>query len=203
MSKPTIIGVTGGSGSGKTLFIKRLIENLPKVAVHSMDNYYINRQLQPKDEKGIENFDTLDSIDVEKYLADLKTLVKGESIKLIEYNFNNANSEQKEIEVESAGVILVEGIFVLYVEEVRNLLDLKIFIEAPDFLMLKRRIIRDAEERGYDLSDVLYRFEHHVTPAFRNYIQPSRKWADLVIPNHNNFDIALDVVTTFLNQRFE
>lgn len=200
MGKPKVIGVTGGSGSGKTLFIQKLIEGIPDVAVHSMDNYYIQRTLQPKDDQGVENFDTLGSIDLEKYVADLKTLIKGESIELEEYNYNNPNAEKKLIQINSADTILVEGIFALFVEELRDLLDLKIFIEAPGFLRLKRRIIRDAEERGYDLSDVLYRFEHHVTPAFRNYIEPSRKWADIIIPNHDNFDKALDVILAFLNR---
>lgn len=200
MDKPKIIGVTGGSGSGKTLFIQKLIERLPEVAVHSMDNYYIKRTLQPKDDQGVENFDTLGSIDMEKYVSDLKLLIEGKTIQLEEYNYNNPNAEKNTIEIRSANIVLVEGIFSLFVEDLRNLLDLKIFIEAPGFLRLKRRIIRDAEERGYDLNDVLYRFEHHVTPAFRNYIEPSRKWADIIIPNHDNFDKALEVILAFLNR---
>ncbi|MEP5613638.1 MAG: P-loop NTPase fold protein [Cyclobacteriaceae bacterium] len=200
MDKPTVIGVTGGSGSGKTLFIQKLLESMPDVAVHSMDNYYIQRTQQPKDDQGVENFDTLGSINMEKYVEDLRSLIDGKTIELEEYNYNNPNSERKIIKIESASIILVEGIFALFVEDLRNLLDLKIFIEAPGFLMLKRRIIRDAEERGYDLNDVLYRFEHHVTPAFRNYIEPSRKWADVIIPNHDNFNKALEVILCYLNR---
>ena len=200
MNKPKTVGVTGGSGSGKTLFIQKLIKKLPDVAVHSMDNYYFKRSLQPKDDKGVENFDTFKSIDIEKYLKDLKSLIKGESLQLNEYQFNSSNAKKKLIEVKSSDIILAEGIFALYEKEGRDLLDLKIFIEAPDFLMLKRRIIRDAEERGYDLNDVLYRFEHHVTPAFTNYIAPSRKWADIIIPNHTDFNTALEVITAFLNR---
>ena len=200
MGNPTVIGITGGSGSGKTLFINKLVENMPTVAVHSMDNYYIQRTKQPKDEQGVENFDTLDSMDIDRYIADLKQLIKGESVELEEYNYNNPNAEKKKIVIKSSDIILVEGIFALFIAELRELLDLKIFIEAPGFLRLKRRIIRDAEERGYDLSDVLYRFEHHVTPAFRNYIEPSRKWADIIVPNHDNFDKALDVLLAFLNR---
>ncbi len=199
MDKPKVIGVTGGSGSGKTLFINQLIERLPEVAVHSMDNYYIKRTLQPKDDKGVENFDTLDSINLEKYIADLKLLISGQSLELEEYNYNNPGAAKKIIEVKSADIILVEGIFALYTEDLRDLLDLKIFIEAPGYLRLKRRIIRD-EERGYDLDDVLYRFEHHVTPAFYNYIEPSRKWADIIIPNHDNFEKGLEVILAFLNR---
>ncbi len=198
MGKPKVIGVTGGSGSGKTLFVRRLIEQLQEVAVHSMDNYYIKRTDQPKDDKGVENFDTLNSINLQKYIADLKFLVEGQSLQLEEYSYNNPDAKRKTIEVKSADIILVEGIFALYAEELRDLLDLKIFIEAPGYLMLKRRIIRD-EERGYDLDDVLYRFEHHVTPSFVNYIEPSRKWADIIIPNHDNFDKGLEVVLAFLN----
>ncbi len=200
MKKIKVVGVTGGSGSGKTLFIEKLVERLPNVSVHSMDNYYIDRNLQPKDAGGVENFDTLVSIDSDRFLRDLRCLIKGESITLHEYNYNNPNSERKEIKIESSEIILVEGIFIFHLEEIRDLLDLKLFIEAPDYLMLKRRIIRDAEERGYDLNDVLYRFEHHVTPAFKAYIEPSRKWADLVIPNHQNFNTALELIVNHLNR---
>lgn len=199
MNKPKVVGVTGGSGSGKTLFIKELVRLIPDVTVHSMDNYYIKRNLQPKDDQGIENFDTLGSIDSELYVDHLKRLIAGETLQIEEYKYNNRKARSGTIEVKSSSIILVEGIFALYLESLRALMDLKIFIEAPDFLMLKRRIIRDSEERGYDLTDVLYRFEHHVTPSFRNYIEPSRKHADIIIPNHNNFNVALDVVTAFLN----
>lgn len=194
-----LIGVTGGSGSGKTLFIQKLINRLPEVALHSMDNYYIDRHLQPKDSNGIENFDTLESIDLKRFTSDFKKLANGESLQVKEYNYNNKDAPQQTIEVNSAPIILAEGIFTLHVKELRKLLDLKIYIETPGFLMLKRRIIRDAEERGYDLKDVLYRFEHHVVPSFKKYIEPSRRWADIIIPNHENFDTALDVITTYLN----
>ncbi|MEM6829676.1 MAG: uridine kinase [Bacteroidota bacterium] len=199
MSAPIIVGVAGGSGSGKTLFIRKLVARIPDVSIHSMDNYYINRELQPKDRDGIENFDTLDSIDRSKFIQDLHSLARGESVVLEEYNYNNPDHERKQIEIKSSRVIIVEGIFTFHIEEIRSLLNLKLFIEAPDFLMLKRRIIRDAEERGYDINDVLYRFEHHVTPAFKTYIEPSRKWADVIIPNHHNFDVALEVIINYLN----
>lgn len=199
MDRPKVIGVTGGSGSGKTLFIQKLLNQLPDASVHSMDNYYIQRDKQPIDQKGVENFDTLESIDTQRFIEDLQLLINGQSLQLEEYNYNNPDSEKKLIEVRSAKVILVEGIFTFHLKEIRDLLDLRIFIDAPDFLMLKRRIIRDAEERGYDLNDVLYRYEHHVTPAFKNYIEPSKKWADLIIPNHDQFERALNVIVSFLN----
>jgi len=200
MKKPLIVGITGGSGSGKTFFMQKLLEQLPDAALHSMDNYYISIDRQVIDENGIENFDMLESIDIDRYTDDLKKLRSGKQLEIDEYTFNNDKSTSKKIVIKTASVILVEGIFVLAVEKIRELMDLKLFVDAPDYLMMSRRIIRDAEERGYDLSDVLYRYQHHVTPAFKKHIEPSKQWADLIIPNHTNFDVALNVVQTFLNQ---
>lgn len=199
MAKSIVVGITGGSGSGKTLFMKELIALLPKAALHSMDNYYIAIEKQPKDEKGVENFDTPSSLDENQFVDDLKTLIDGKSLELKEYTFNNDQSTSQVIKITSQPIILVEGIFALYFSQIRDLLDLKLYIEAPDYLMMKRRIIRDAKERGYDLDDVLYRYEHHVTPAYKMYTEPSKKWADLIIPNHEGFSKALKVISTFLN----
>lgn len=202
MSKPLIIGITGGSGSGKTLFLKELLSCLDEetASVLSMDNYYNPRDLQPKDEKGIDNFDLPESLDKERFVSDLKKLKSGEDISLKEYTFNNAEKEPSIIHIRSTPIIMVEGIFTFYYEEVLDLLDLKIFVEAPEYLMLTRRITRDAEERGYDLSDVLYRFQHHVTPSFKKFIEPSKYEADLIIPNHEGFSIALEVVSNYLKK---
>ncbi len=199
MAKPIVVGITGGSGSGKTVFMKELMRVVPNTALHSLDNYYIDIDKQPKDKNGIENFDTPESISEDRFANDLKKLIAGESIELTEYTFNNAANHAQKIEIKSQAIILVEGIFVFHYKKVRDLLDLKLYIEAPDYLMMKRRIIRDAKERGYDLDDVLYRYEYHVTPAYKKYIEPSKKWADLIIPNHQNFDAAIKVVSAFLN----
>ncbi len=200
MDKPFVVGITGGSGSGKTMFMNKLMEHLPQASLHSMDNYYKKIDEQPIDENGVENFDMLESIDIDRYERDLKMLIAGEGLEFKEYTFNNDKSKAKTIIVESHPVILVEGIFVLYYPQIRELMDLKLFVDAPDYLMMSRRIIRDAEERGYDLNDVLYRYKNHVTPAFKSYTEPSKDWADLVIPNHDDFGTALSVVSTFLDQ---
>lgn len=201
--KPLLIGITGGSGSGKTLFLKKLMDafSAEEVSLLSLDNYYKPRAEQPKDAKGIENFDLPESLDRERFFHDLQRLKKGEHISIQEYTFNNDQVIPGIIEVRSTPIIVVEGIFAFYYQEINDLLDFKIFIEAPDYLMLTRRITRDAEERGYDLSDVLYRFQHHVTPSFKKYIEPLKYDSDIIIPNHNGFAVALNVVITFLRHQ--
>ncbi|MEM0940860.1 MAG: P-loop NTPase fold protein [Bacteroidota bacterium] len=200
MNKPFIVGITGGSGSGKTTFVKKLMKDLSGASLHSMDNYYKEIGQQPLDENEIENFDRLESVDIDKYVEDLRKLISGASLEIDEYTFNNEKSTSRRIKVESHPIILLEGIFVLYVKRIREQINLKLYIETPDYLRMSRRIIRDAEERGYNLKDVLYRYQYHVTPAFKNYIESSKEWADLIIPNYSGFDSALSVVRTFLHQ---
>lgn len=202
MKSKLLIGITGGSGSGKTHFLNRLMGSLPtsSVSLFSMDNYYRPIEEQFRDVNGIENFDIPEAIDREMFYKDLLRLASGEKLKIREYHFNHFDMEPNYIEIKSAPVLIIEGIFTFYYKEIRDLLDLKLYIETPDYLMLKRRIVRDAEERGYDLNDVLYRFEHHVTPAFNKYILPSKNEADLIIPNHTSFEKALNVIKTYISQ---
>lgn len=200
---PYIVGITGGSGSGKTLFLKKLMSSFSpqQLSLLSLDNYYKPRNEQPRDDRGIENFDLPESLDRDRFFKDLQKLKMGEDLSIEEYTFNNDQVIPGMIEIKSAPIIVVEGIFTFYFEEVNDLLDFKIYIEAPDYLMLTRRITRDARERGYDLNDVLYRFQHHVTPSFKKYIEPLKHDSDVIIPNHNGFAVALSMVVTFLQNR--
>ena len=172
-----------------------------EVSLLSLDNYYKKRNEQPKDHQGIENFDLPESIDRARFFHDLQKLKSGTDISLLEYTFNNQAKTPGTLQIKSAPILVVEGIFTFYFKEINELLDLKVFIEAPDYLMLTRRITRDAEERGYDLSDVLYRFQHHVTPSFKKYIEPLKMDADIIIPNYRGFEMGLDVVITYLRSR--
>ncbi len=200
MSKPFVVGITGGSGSGKTHFLSQLMNKFSdgEICLISQDNYYKKIHEQVKDSKGVENFDLPTAIRKDEFHNDLVKLIKYKTVKLTEYTFNNSKVTPVNIIIRPAPIIVVEGIFTLYYEEIKNLLDLKLFVEAPDFLMMKRRILRDGKERGYDLDDVLHRYEHHVMPAYRKYILPGRYVADFIIPNETNFDLAVDVVTTHL-----
>lgn len=201
--KPLLVGITGGSASGKTLFIKRLLESMPagSTTLLSQDNYYKTKDQQPKDHQGIENFDTPMSIDFDKFSADLDKLQRGEDLYLKEYTFNNPESEAKALHIPSAPIIVAEGIFVFYDPALTAKYDLRLFIDAKEVTKIRRRIVRDQQERGYDIDDVLYRYEYHVTPTYERYIEPFKSAADLVIPNNTHFQTALDVVLAHLNQQ--
>ena len=200
MQKPFIVGITGGSASGKTLFLKRLLESFDEdeICLISQDNYYRPIHHQHKDKNGIENFDIPQSIDHELYAKHILALSKGEVVEQKEYVFNNVHVTPKTLVFKPAPIIVVEGIFVFYFPDVSTLLDLKVFIDAKDKVKLQRRIKRDNEERGYDLTDVMYRWENHVTPTYNQFIRPYKKIADVVIPNNVNFERGLGVLVGFL-----
>ena len=203
MAKPFIIGITGGSGSGKTTFIRQLREGLPddKVCLLSMDDYYVRREDQEKDERGIHNFDRPKSIHRHEFVRDLKRLLAGETVHRREYVFNNELAEARMLVFAPAPVIIVEGLFVFHYKELRRLLDLKIFLHAKDNLKVVRRIKRDRVERNYPLDDVLYRYEHHVLPAYEKYVQPHRERADLIVNNNTDFNMGLAVVRAFVEKK--
>lgn len=203
MNKPYLVGITGGSAAGKTLFLDRLLSFFEpeQICLISQDNYYKARNLQPVDEMGVRNFDTPDSIDFRQYADDIRKIQRGETVIRQEYTFNNPNKTPKTLHFRPAPIVLVEGIFVLYFREVADLLNLRIFIDAKDYIKIKRRILRDKEERGYDLDDVLYRYEKHVMPTYEKYIEPFKHEADLIIPNNRGFDKALDIVKSYLKEK--
>lgn len=203
MTNPFIVGITGGSASGKTLFLERLLNTFEEdeICLISQDNYYKPLHLQPKDENGIENFDVPQSIDFEEYASDIRKIQKGETVYRKEYTFNNTSKTPKTLTFNPSPIIVVEGIFVFYYTELTELLDLKIFIDAKDHIKLKRRIIRDKVERGYDLDDVLYRYEKHVMPTYEKFIKPFKNEADIIVPNNHNFDKGLEVVKSFLQAK--
>ncbi|MBK6265876.1 uridine kinase [Marivirga sp. S37H4] len=203
MNNPFIVGITGGSASGKTMFLKSLLSHFKsdEVCLVSQDNYYRDRHLQPKDENGIENFDTPQSIEFDEYARDIKSLKEGNPVSRKEYTFNNPNVIPEILHFNPSRIIVVEGLFVFYFPELAKLLDLKVFIDAKDYVKLKRRIVRDNTERGYDLDDVLYRYEKHVAPTYEKYIEPFKYDADIIIPNNSKFDKGLEVLVSYLKSK--
>ncbi len=200
MGYPYTIGITGGSGSGKTYFIQELSSHFSadEICLISQDHYYKPREAQVTDERGVQNFDLPGSIEREQLLADIIKLKKGETLLKEEYTFNNPNVKPAVLAFKPAPILIIEGLFVQYFPEIARELDLKIFIEAKDHVKLSRRIKRDNEERGYDLDDVLYRYQHHVMPVYDSLIKPLKHQADLIIPNNRHFERALVVLVKAL-----
>jgi len=198
--KPYLIGISGGSGSGKTRIIHELREHFPEnqLCIISQDEYYYPREKQVWDDAGYQNFDLPGSIDNKAFVADIKQLIKGNEVHKEQYIFNNPKKKPTILIFKPAPVILVEGLFVFHFEAIRKLLDLKIFIDAEDVIKLKRRIIRDAGERNYPLEDVLHRYEFHVLPSYRSFILPFRHDADVVINNHKSYDAAIDMLSALI-----
>lgn len=200
MQKPFLIGLTGASGAGKTTFLNQLKAhfNDQQLCVVSQDNYYRTREEQTKDALGIENFDLPTSINRQEFHRDIEQLLAGKTVTRPEYTFNNAAVEPKMLTFQPSPLILVEGIFIYHYSEIRDLLDLKLFLDVKETIALSRRIKRDKIERNYPLDDVLYRYEHHVLPTYEHYIKPFRDEADLIINNNRNFNTGLDAVIAYL-----
>jgi uridine kinase len=198
--KPYIVGITGGSASGKTFFLHQLLEAFSKeeVCLISQDNYYRTQEFVPKDQNNVENYDLPEAIDFELYAQHIEDLKNGKTVHHKEYVFNKPNVVPKNLTFKPAPIIVVEGIFVFHSQEVSRLLDLKVFIDAKEHVKIKRRIIRDNNERGYDLNDVLYRWENHVAPTYDKFIEPTKYEADIIINNNTQFEKGLAILTTFL-----
>lgn len=200
MQKPFLIGITGGSGSGKTTFIARLREGLDEsqVCYLSMDDYYRPLENQKIDDEGVHDFDRPRSINQEDFVRDLRLLCQGKTVTRLEYTFNNTEAEPRLLTFRPARVIIVEGLFVFHYKKVRKMLDLRIFLHAKDNLKVVRRIKRDRIERNYDLADVLYRYEHHVLPSYEKFVEPYKEKADIIVNNNTDFNMGLRVVRAFV-----
>jgi uridine kinase len=197
---PYLVGIVGGSASGKTSFLRDLLARLPsdQCAVVSQDNYYRSIHEQERDARGQPNFDLPTAIHREHFHADLQKLLRGETVARAEYTFNHRDKTGRTITIAPAAILIVEGLFVFHYEEIRALFDLRVFIDAREDLCKERRLQRDASERGYDAAHVEYQWEHHVRPAYRKFILPYRDEAHVIVANHGGFEKGLAVVADHL-----
>ena len=198
-----IIGISGGSGSGKTSFIRDIKKHFPnkEITLLSQDEYYHPREQQFIDKNGIKNFDLPTSLDLDVFVEDIKKLKAGKIVKRKEYTFNNDQIVPKMLQFDPAEILIVEGLFIFHHEPIRKLLDLKIMIYASSAITVIRRIQRDRIQRNYPLEDVLYRYEHHVLPAYEKFIEPYINDVDIVINNNKNYNAGLDMFVVYLKSK--
>lgn len=181
------VAVCGGSGSGKSYICQEIINavGLENICYLSQDHYYFPRHLQPLDDNNIHNFDTLQSINIDHFVKDVKLLQNGNSIEKQEYIYNNPTAISQTLIFRPSKILLLDGLLLLDPPIIAQLSDIKIFVATTPALMMQRRIERDAVQRGYDRQDVEYRFANHVMPFYDKFINAFKSTANYVVPNDN------------------
>jgi uridine kinase len=198
-----IIGIAGGTGSGKTTVVHQIMNELPdtEVGVISQDSYYKETHNLSFDERALINFDHPRAIDFELLVKHLKALKEGETIDQPVYSFIQHNRTDDTVSTHPRKVMIVEGILILTNPELRELFDIKIYVHADSDERLVRRLKRDISERGRDIDEVLNRYQNTLKPMHEQFIEPSKAFADIIIPNDKYNTVAIDVVRAVINQR--
>jgi uridine kinase len=198
-----IIGIAGGTGSGKTTVVHQIMNELPEteVGVLSQDSYYKENNNLSFEERALVNFDHPRAIDFNLLVQHLKELKDGNTIEQPVYSFVTHNRTDDTVITHPRKVIIVEGILILTNPELRDLFDVKIFVHADSDERLIRRLKRDIAERGRDIEEVLNRYQTTLKPMHQQFIEPTKAFADIIIPNDKYNTVAIDVVRAVINQR--
>ncbi|MFN3968724.1 uridine kinase [Flavobacterium sp.] len=198
-----IIGIAGGTGSGKTTVVHQIMNELPEteVGVISQDSYYKDNNNLSFEERALVNFDHPRAIDFDLLVKHLKDLKAGKTIEQPVYSFITHNRTDDTIITHPRKVMIVEGILILTNPELRDLFDVKVFVHADSDERLIRRLKRDIAERGRDMEEVLNRYQTTLKPMHQQFIEPTKVFADIIIPNDKYNTVAIDVVRAVINQR--
>ena len=197
-----IIGIAGGTGSGKTTVVRKIVENLPKgeVVVLPQDSYYKDSSHVTVEERQNINFDHPNAFDWDLLTSQLAQLKSGKAIEQPTYSYLTCTRQKETIHIEPKNVIIVEGILALCDPMLRNQMDLKIFVDADSDERLIRVISRDIVERGRTAEDVMNRYTRVLKPMHLQFIEPTKRYADLIIPEGGNNQIAIDIITMFVEK---
>lgn len=195
-----IIGIAGGTGCGKTTVVDQITSDLPlnEVCILSQDSYYRDLSHLSFEERCTVNFDHPAAIDFELLENHLVLLKKGESIPQPVYSFKNHNRTEETILTQPRKVMIVEGILIMSNPAIRDLFDIKIYVHADSDERLIRRLKRDISERGRDLAEVLDRYQSTLKPMHDEFIEPTKEFADIIIPNNRYNTVAVDIVRTII-----
>ncbi len=198
-----IIGIAGGTGSGKTTVVRQIMDELKneEVDVISQDSYYQDTSHLSMEERKKINFDHPKSIDFNLLVSHLKELKTGNSIEEPVYSFKEHNRTRETRTIHPRKVIIVEGILILTHPDIRDMFDIKIFVHADSDERMIRRLKRDINERGRDLDEVLWRYQTTLKPMHQQFIEPTKEFADIIIPTNRPNTVAVDIVQTIIKDR--
>ncbi|QAA83110.1 uridine kinase [Aequorivita sp. H23M31] len=198
-----IIGITGGTGSGKTTVVEQIVEELPpdEVCVISQDSYYHDTSHLSLDNRTKINFDHPQAIDFDLLVSHLRELKKGNSFEQPVYSFVEHNRTGETITTSPKKVIIVEGILIFTHPEIREMFDIKIFVHADSDERLIRRLKRDITTRGRDINEVLARYQNTLKPMHLQFIEPTKEFADIIIPTNKYNTVAVDLIRTIIHQK--
>ena len=198
-----IIGLAGGTGCGKTTVVEQIIDQLPdeEVGVISQDSYYNDLSHLNYEERAEINFDHPRAIDFDLLMEHLRLLKDGKPIEQPVYSFKEHNRTTETILTYPTKVMIVEGILIMTNPDVRSMFDIKIFVHADSDERLIRRLKRDINERGRDLNEVLNRYQNTLKPMHDQFIEPTKEYADIIIPNNKYNTVAIDIVRTIINDK--
>ncbi|MBT6176852.1 MAG: uridine kinase [Deltaproteobacteria bacterium] len=193
---PVLVGIAGGTGSGKSTVAANIAAGLPadKVAVIDHDSYYKHHPDMPMEERELLNYDHPDSLDNELFIKHLDMLRAGQSVEVPSYDFRTHGRTQATRTLLPAPVVIVEGILVFVDEAIRDRLDVKVFVDTDSDIRVIRRIRRDMEARGRTFQQVREQYYKTVRPMHLQFVEPSKRWADIIIPEGGNNRVALDLV---------
>ncbi|MFS0554479.1 uridine kinase [Brevibacillus sp. 179-C9.3 HS] len=198
MGNPVLIGVAGGSGSGKTTVAKELYRQFQNdsVTMIEQDSYYKDQSHLSPEERALTNYDHPFAFDNDLLLVHLQELLQGKAIQKPIYDFKEHNRKPEQIQVDPKDVIILEGMLILEDERIRDLMDIKVFVDTDADVRIVRRIVRDIEERGRSLDSVVSQYLNVVRPMHLQFIEPTKRYADVIIPEGGYNRVALDLLST-------
>ena len=203
-NKILVIGIAGGTGSGKTTLMKNLIARFADdVTVLSHDNYYKRHDELPYEERCKLNYDEPAALETELMARHLEALRRGEAISCPVYDFAVHNRSDETVRIVPQRVIIVEGILIFENKELRDLMDIKIFVDTDADVRLCRRIKRDVNKRGRTLESVLTQYQQTVKPMHEKYVEPSKRYADIVVPEGGKNTVALDMIMLTIQRHLD
>lgn len=199
---PVLLGVAGGTGSGKTTVAREILRDVgrSRLALLAQDSYYHDVPTEGGQLPADFNWDHPSAIDTERFEADLRALKEGRAVEAPVYDFVSSKRLEETVRVEPRPVVIVEGILLLAEPRIRALLDFKIFVDTDADVRLTRRIERDLRDRGRKLDDILHQYMATVRPMHLEFVEPSKRWADIIVPEGGENRVALEMVTARIEQ---